>query len=1303
MTHSLFRTTRAVLIADAQLENLDQLLTGLDAGVEPWLIASNQDALPLIFKALAQPDLTQLHLLAHGAPGEIRLGKRTLTAADFHHHFDDAAERDLEIAFWSCHTGAGTAGAALTQAVAAATGAQVFAAEGLIGSAQLQGSWELNGLTAPFSAAVRAEFAGTLAVRDRFEDDDTAGTATKLGTITGTHLESGLSIEGDDPDWFQFTLPTIGAADSSVAIDFDNDQGDLDLFLYDAAENRLDGTYTSYDHEQISLSGLAAGTYLLKVRDWDSSGNPNYTLSITGSESSVVAPVSFATKVDFNTGNTPEAVTSADIDGDGKIDLIVANYDSNTVSVLRNTGLSNSEIVRFSTKTDFNTGSAPASVTSADFDGDGTVDLLIANQSDDTISVLRNTSTSGVVSFASKIDYATGDNPYSVTSADVDSDGKTDLIVANGLSDTVSVFRNTSTSGSVRFAAKTDFDAGYNPLSVTQADVDGDGRTDLIVTNYDGDTISVLRNISSSGAINFAAPLSFTAGDAPHAATSADVDGDGRSDLIFVNLNSSTVSVLRNTSSSGVINFASTSDFAVGGLPGSVITADVDSDGKTDLIVANQTDDTLSVLRNTSSSGAVSFAAKTDFATGNLPRSVTSNDVNSDGRADLIVTNWYDNSVSVLLNTGSGGTPVNHAPTASNQTLSTSEDVAKTFVVTDFGFKDVDLGDTLQSVTFTSLPTAGSLKLNGVAVTSNQSITATDISAGKLVFTPAANANGSNYANCGFKVSDGDALSALTYTLTLNVAAVNDAPTASNQTLAATGGMNKTLTVANFGFKDVDAGDVLQSITLTSLPTVGSLKLNGAAVTPNQIITATDISAGKLLFTPPASGTANFGFKVSDGAALSASAYTLTLNVTAAANHAPTARDQTFTIDANVVKTLTVADFGFKDADAGDKLQSITVNWLPSTGHLTLGGAAVTVNQVIKTAEISAGKLSFVSETGGDPNFGFKVSDGKVLSDIDYTLTFKVNVVVINGTPNNDLLRGDVGNDQINGFAGDDVLLGFAGKDILDGGTGNDWLNGGANADTMNGGDGNDIYYVDNAGDTITELKTGGIDTVYSSLANYTLGANLENGRLITTGVANFTGNILNNVLIAGAGNNVIDGGAGNDTISYALANKSVTVSLARTDLQITGGSGNDRLISIENFIGSKYNDQLIGSSAVNILAGGAGNDKLTGGDGSDVFRFDTRLGATNRDTITDFHSADDVIALDNVIFTQLTAIGVLDPNYFYRDDAKLPVGSDDFIQYHVADGSLYYDADGSGAGDPIQFAIIGNNQPLTAGDFSVI
>ncbi|MBV5309165.1 DUF4347 domain-containing protein, partial [Chromatium okenii] len=276
----------AVLITDAQLQDLDQLLAGLDADVEPWLVASNQDAMPLIFKALAHPDLTQLHLLAHGAPGEIRLGERALTAADFRQYLNGAAMRDLSINFWSCHTGAGEMGTEFTHAVAAATGARVLAAEGLIGAANKQGSWELNGITAPFSETARAGYANVLAVRDRFEDNDTAATATNLGTITSTRTETGLSIETNDPDWFQFTLGSTGTSASNVAIDFSNALGDLDIFLYDAAGNALQGTYGSNDHEQISLSGLAAGSYLIKVRDWtslDGGENPNYTLTLIGS------------------------------------------------------------------------------------------------------------------------------------------------------------------------------------------------------------------------------------------------------------------------------------------------------------------------------------------------------------------------------------------------------------------------------------------------------------------------------------------------------------------------------------------------------------------------------------------------------------------------------------------------------------------------------------------------------------------------------------------------------------------------------------------------------------------------------------------------------------------------------------------------------------------------------------------------------------------------------------------------------------------------------------------------------------
>jgi Ca2+-binding RTX toxin-like protein len=119
---------------------------------------------------------------------------------------------------------------------------------------------------------------------------------------------------------------------------------------------------------------------------------------------------------------------------------------------------------------------------------------------------------------------------------------------------------------------------------------------------------------------------------------------------------------------------------------------------------------------------------------------------------------------------------------------------------------------------------------------------------------------------------------------------------------------------------------------------------------------------------------------------------------------------------------------------------------------------------------------------------------------------------------------------------------------------------------------------------------TGGTDTVYSTLAAYTLTANVENGRILSTTAANLTGNTLNNVLYAGAGNNVLNGGSGTDTVSYAYGlagTTGVTVSLAVSTAQATGGSGSDTLTSIENLIGSAYADKLTGNTDANSLGGG--------------------------------------------------------------------------------------------------------------------
>ncbi|MCF6768601.1 Ig-like domain-containing protein, partial [Thiotrichales bacterium 19S11-10] len=152
----------------------------------------------------------------------------------------------------------------------------------------------------------------------------------------------------------------------------------------------------------------------------------------------------------------------------------------------------------------------------------------------------------------------------------------------------------------------------------------------------------------------------------------------------------------------------------------------------------------------------------------------TSDDPDTTARTVTYVVNDGDansNTITATINI----TSVNDEPSASDNTITTNEDTPYTFSASDFNFSDVD-GDSLASVQITSLETVGDLKLNGTDVTLNQVIAVADITNGLLVFSSVLNANGASYDSFNFSVNDGTADSLSSYTMTVDVTAVNDAP-----------------------------------------------------------------------------------------------------------------------------------------------------------------------------------------------------------------------------------------------------------------------------------------------------------------------------------------------------------------------------------------------------------------------------------------------------------------------------------------------------------------------------------------------
>jgi hypothetical protein len=366
----------------------------------------------------------------------------------------------------------------------------------------------------------------------------------------------------------------------------------------------------------------------------------------------------FASSTPYTAGVHPHDVAIGDFNQDGNLDVVVANADDNTVALYL--GFGDGTFILAHTLTGIGVG--PAGLTLCDLNQDGHLDVVVANQGDNTVTVLLG---SGTGTFAPGTSFAAGSAPFRVIAADFNKDGIPDLAVVDNAGGGISVLIAHGSGGvwNGMFDAPSFYLTGIYASGVAAADFNGDGILDLAVSNYGANNVRLLVGNGSGGVGNgtFSAGATFPTDGHPFSLLAADLNADGITDLATSNSQGNDVSVLIGQGAGGVGNgaFDAAANYPVGGAPSVLALLDVDGDGVGDLVTGNATTNDVTLLRGQSTGGFAdgTYAATGNFAVGVYPISVATADVNKDGRPDVVAVNYYSNSFSVLLGACVSGPP----------------------------------------------------------------------------------------------------------------------------------------------------------------------------------------------------------------------------------------------------------------------------------------------------------------------------------------------------------------------------------------------------------------------------------------------------------------------------------------------------------------------------------------------------------------------------------------------------------------------------------------------------------------------
>jgi hypothetical protein len=338
----------------------------------------------------------------------------------------------------------------------------------------------------------------------------------------------------------------------------------------------------------------------------------------------------------YPVGTNPVAIATGDLDNDGFLDLVVADWGSGDISVLLNKGNGNA---KFKDAKFYPAGTNPHAVAVGDFNADGFLDLAVANTGG-MVSILLNRGLANPGHFKPKTDIPAGNSPYAVGVADFNGDNILDLAVVNQAEGVSILLGNGSLSmGDGTFGAPTQtLLAGGHTSSLVAGLIDGDNKADLAVVDSSGPVYF----LKGQGNGNFQAATTIATLPRPFAIAMDTLDGNNKPDLVITDY-SSQVFVLLNQGS-GVFN---SSAYATGFVPSSVATGDFNFDLKKDLIVANSYSGTVRIWHGV---GNGTFINPEDTSTGILSGFVAAGDFRNlgFGHTDVAVALFMFNQVSVL-------------------------------------------------------------------------------------------------------------------------------------------------------------------------------------------------------------------------------------------------------------------------------------------------------------------------------------------------------------------------------------------------------------------------------------------------------------------------------------------------------------------------------------------------------------------------------------------------------------------------------------------------------------------------------